>query len=136
MTIYRDSEQMYAVMTTLFDKVLADPDGKKELAKNRMIFRLDISEPAGVITVDSKGQAPTVAYGPNQAKANLVIHTKAEVLHQVCTKQMRLADAFFGRKMQVEGSIWGAKKLENLFHVIQKYYPAIVREQGIIQAQP
>ncbi len=135
MPLYRDSDQMYAVMTELFDKVLADPDGKKELAKNRIIFRLDISNPPGMITVDSKAQPATVAYGPNQAKANLIIHTKADVLHQVCTKEMRLADAFFGRKMQVEGSIWGAKKLEDLFHVIQKYYPSIVREQGIVQAQ-
>jgi putative sterol carrier protein len=129
MPIYQNSDEMYKVMTVLFSQVLADPAGDKELTKNPVIFRLDISDPTGVITIDSKAKPPAVAYGPNQAKADLVIHTKADVLHQVCMKELRLGEAFFGGKMKVDGSILRAKRLEGLFHVIQGLYPKIVRAQ-------
>jgi putative sterol carrier protein len=129
MPIYQNSDEMYKVMTVLFSQLLADPAGDKELTKNPLIFRLDISDPTGMITVDSKAKPPTVAYGPNQAKADLVIRTKADVLHRVCMKELRLGEAFFGGKMKVEGSILRAKRLEGLFHVIQGLYPKIVREQ-------
>ncbi len=131
MSIYRNSDEMYQVMTVLFTRLLADPAGNKELTKNPMIFRLDISDPSGMITVDSKAQPPAVAYGPNQARADLVIHTRADVLHQVCTKDLRLGEAFFGGKMKVDGSILRAKRLEGLFHCIQALYPQILREQNM-----
>jgi putative sterol carrier protein len=130
MPVYQNSDEMYKVMTAVFSQVLADPAGDAELTKNPVIFRLTISDPAGTITIDSKAKPPTVAYGLSQAKADLVIHTRADVLHQVCMKELRLGEAFFGGKMKVEGSILRAKRLEGLFHVIQALYPKIIREQN------
>ncbi len=108
--------------------MIADPEGLHELSSKKQVFLFDVSEPAMLITVNGKSQPPTWSHGRTESHVNLGIHTKMDVLHQVLLKEMRVRDAFFGGKMQVDGSIFTAKRLEGLFHVLQKHYPLVLKD--------
>jgi hypothetical protein len=131
MPVYKDTATLERVLSALFDRVLADPEGFRELSSKRLIFLLDISEPAMLITVNGKNQPPTWSHGRTESHINLGLHTRMDVLHQVLLKEMRLRDAFFGRKLEVDGSLFTARRLEGLFHVLQAHYPLVLKELQI-----
>jgi hypothetical protein len=116
------------VLSELFDRVIADPGGIKELSSKRMVFMLDIAEPTMLVTVNGRNKPPTWSHGRTESHVNRGIHTTMDVLHQVLLKEMRLRDAFFGNKMQVDGSLFTARRLEGLFHVLQAHYPAVLED--------
>jgi hypothetical protein len=131
MPVYKDVETLDRVLSELFDRVVADPVGLKELSSKGMVFLLDISEPAMLITVNGKSKPPAWSHGRTASHVNLGIHTKMDILHQVLLKEMRLRDAFFGGKMQVDGSLFTARRLEGLFHVLQAHYPVVLTDLQI-----
>jgi hypothetical protein len=136
MPVYKDTETLERALSELFDRVIADPEGLKELTSKRMVFLLDISEPAMLVTVNGKDKPPTWSHGRTETHVNLGIHTRMDILHQVLLKEMRLRDAFFGRKMQVDGSLFTARRLEGLFHVLQAHYPMVLKELQIELGDP
>jgi hypothetical protein len=128
MPVYRNTETLERALSELFNRVIADPEGIKELSSKRMVFLLDISEPSMLVTVNGKNRPPTWSHGRTETHVNLGLHTTMDVLHQVLLKEMRLRDAYFGRKMQVDGSLFSARRLEGLFHVLQAHYPLVIRD--------
>jgi hypothetical protein len=136
MSVYRDTATLEKALGELFDRAVTDPDGLKELSSKRMIFLLDISEPPTLITVNGKVQPPMWAHGRTENHVNLGIHTKMDVLHQVLLKEIRLRDAFFEHKIQVDGSLFTAKRLEGLFHVLQAHYPLVLQDLQIELGEP
>jgi hypothetical protein len=131
MPFFANSEALDGIMKELFRRVLADPSALRELARSGMLFRLDITDPRALVTVNGKVQPPVFTYGQAADRVDLAIHTPADVLHQVLLKQVRLRDAFFGGKMKIDGSILRARRLENLFHCLQDLYPGVLRDAGM-----
>ena len=136
MPVYQDTETLERALSELFDRVIVDPDGLKELSSKRMVFLLDISEPTMLLTVNGRNQPPTWSHGRTESHVNLGIHTKMDILHQVLLKEMRLRDAFFGHKMQVDGSLFTARRLEGLFHVLQAHYPLVLKDMQLQLGEP
>ncbi len=136
MPVYPDAATLERALSELFDRVVADPQGIKELTSKRMVFLLDITDPAMLVTVNGKAQPPTWTRGRTESHVNLGIHTRMDILHQVLLKEMRLRDAFFGNKMKVDGSLFTARRLEGLFHVLQAHYPAVLQELQLDLGQP
>ena len=128
MPVYKNTETLERALGELFDRLIADQEGLKELTSKRMVFLLDITEPSMLVTVNGKTTPPAWLHGRTESPVNLGIHTRMDVLHQVLLKEMRLRDAFFGRKMQVDGSLFTARRLEGLFHVLQALYPVVLND--------
>ncbi len=136
MPVYKDTETLERALSELFDRVIADPEGLRELSSKKQVFLFDVSEPPMVVTVNGRNQPPTWSHGRTESHVNLGIHTKMDVLHQVLLKEMRVRDAFFGHKIQVDGSIFTAKRLEGLFHVLQKHYPLVLKDLQLQLGEP
>jgi hypothetical protein len=131
MPVYQDAETLQRVLSELFDRVIADPEGLKELSSKKMVFVFDVIEPAMLVTVNGRSKPPTWSLGRAAGHVSLGIRTRMDILHQLLLKEMRVRDAFTGQKVQVDGSILSALRLEGLFHVLQKHYPAVLRDLGI-----
>lgn len=129
--LYKDTQTLERALSELFDRVVSDPEGLKEMSSKRMVFLLDISEPTMLVTVNGKSKPPTWSHGRTETHVNLGLHTTMDVLHQVLLKEMRLRDAYLGRKMQVDGSLFSARRLEGLFHVLQAHYPLVLKDLQI-----
>ena len=132
MPVYHDSDQVCAVMTDLFGRALNDPATLRELRSARMVLRLNITDPAAVVTVDAKSAAPRFQCGPSNARADLVLHTRMDVIHQVWLNQIKLKDAFFGGQIKVDGSLLRAMSLGGLFRQIEAMYPVVLRDRGML----
>ncbi len=132
MPVYHNSDQVCEVMTDLFSRALHDPATLRELHRARMVLRLNISDPAAVVTVNAKAPAPQFQCGPSNARADLVLHTRMDVIHQVWLNQIKLKDAFFGGQIKVDGSLLRAMSLGGLFRQIEAMYPVVLRERGML----
>ncbi len=133
MALYPDTETVCDVMTELFRRTMADPQAAHELRRAGMIFRLDITDPPAVITMDGKSNPPQFHCGPNGHRPDLIIRTPMNVLHQVWTSQIKLGDAFFGGKLKVQGSKLRAMSLGGVFRRIEVLYPAVLRDRGMLE---
>jgi hypothetical protein len=132
MPYYPDSETLNTVLNEMFQRTLSDPAALRDLKRSRMLFLLDISDPVAVVTVNSKAEPPSFKLGRTYSRPDLAIHTPMDVLHQVLLKEIRLREAYFGGSMKVDGSILQAKRLEDLFHHLQRIYPRVIRELNIM----
>jgi hypothetical protein len=119
-------------MTDLFGRAMNDPQTLRELRSARMVLRLDISDPPAMVTVDGKATTPQFQCGPSNAHADLVLHTRMDVIHQVWLNQIKLRDAFFSGQIQVDGSVLRAMSLGGLFRQIEAMYPTVLRDRGML----
>jgi hypothetical protein len=130
--VYQNSQQVCEVMTDLFGRAMNDPDTLRELRSARMVLRLDITDPSALVTVDGKTPTPHFQCGPSNAPADLILHTRMDVIHQVWLNQIKLKDAFFSGQIKVDGSVLRAMSLGGLFRQIEAMYPHVLRERGIL----
>jgi hypothetical protein len=131
MPYYPDSETLNSVLKEMFQRMLSDPSAVQDFKRSRMLFLLDISDPVAVVTVNSKAEPPHYKFGRSYSPPDLAIHTPMDVLHQVLLREMRLRDAYFGGSMKVDGSIFQAKRLEELFHHLQAAYPRVLQDLNL-----
>lgn len=133
MGFYQDSETVCAVMTDLFQRTLADHEAQIEMRRAAIVFRLDISDPPATLTFDSKVRPPQFFCGADGRRADLVIHTPMDVMHQVWLSQVKLSDAFFGGRIKLDGSMLRALSLGGLFRRVEALYPGVLRDHGLLQ---
>ncbi len=131
MPLYSSSDLVCQVMTDLFQRVMADPAAVQELRRGNMVFRINISDPAAIITCNGKTVPPEFVCGANGRRPDLIINTPMDVLHRVWTSDLKLGDAFFGGMLRVQGSKLRAMGLGGLFRRIEAIYPAVAREHGV-----
>ncbi len=132
MPLYSSSDLVCEVMTELFQRVMADPAAVQELRRSNMSFRINISDPAAVVTCNGKIVPPEFVCGSvDGRRPDLVINTPMDVLHRVWTSEMKLGDAFFGGMFRVQGSKLRAMGLGGLFRRIEAIYPTVARKHGV-----
>lgn len=137
MPYYPDSETLNRVLKEMFQRLLSELSAMQDLKRSRMLFVLDISNPITVVTVNSKAEPPSYKFGRSYSRPDLTIQTPMDILHQVLLKEMRLRDAYFGRSMKVNGSIFQARRLEGLFHHLQAVYPRVLQDLNLqLEALP
>ena len=136
MPYYPDSETLNRVLKEMFKRLLSEPSAMQDLKRSRLLFVLDISDPITVVTVNSKAEPPGYKFGRSNSRPDLIIQTPMDVLHQVLLREMRLRDAYFRRSMKVDGSIFQAKRLENLFHHLQAVYPRVLQDLNLQPEAP
>ena len=115
----------------MFQRMLSEPSAIQDIKRSRMLFMLEISDPITVVTVNSKAEPPSYKFGRSYSRPDLIIQTPMDVLHRVLLREMRLRDAYFGRKMKLDGSIFQAKRLEDIFHHLQAVYPSVLQDLNL-----
>ena len=70
--------------------------------------------------------------GVDGHRADLVIHTRMDVLHRVWMSEIKLRDAFFSGQCRLDGSMLRALSLGGVFRRIEALYPVLLRERKLI----
>jgi hypothetical protein len=132
MAFYADSQTLCEVMTELFRRVMANPTARRQVRRTKLVVRLVMSDPDFVLSVDGKSSPPGFTCNVSGASPDLVLHMKADVLHNIWLSEIRLRDAYWSGQIKVEGSLLSALALSNLFRHVEALYPSVLQDKGLL----
>jgi hypothetical protein len=136
MPYFKDSEQLYKCLGTLFDKVAHNPELGPKLGTAGLIIRFVYLDPAGQITVDTKNPPKdpntffTVYYGDNDLTPEVLMTMKADIGHTFWLGKVNLVNALTRRQIVAQGPIPKILKLLPVIQPTYKMYPEILQQLG------
>lgn len=132
MVVFSSSEQVYAVMNTLLNRIKEkDPKGAQRLVNSRLILRLRLRQPEAEITINARHNPLEFEYGKSALRPDLELDVPADALHYILTGQLRFSKVLGSGQLKLHGPVWRAFVLEDLLRHFQTLYPQVLREYGI-----
>ncbi|MCB0256351.1 MAG: SCP2 sterol-binding domain-containing protein [Anaerolineae bacterium] len=130
MAVFATSDDFYAVMQVIFDRLIADPGATKDFQSRKMIVRIKGTDPDVEIWLNGKTNPIQASIGPQPGRADLDLLLAVDLLHRILTDQESLRAAFMDGRLKVSGNVFRAMQLADLFRKIEAIYPDVMREQG------
>ena len=132
MAVFAASDDFYAVMQTIFERLIADPAATQDFQSRKMIVRIKGTDPSVELLLNGKTTPIQVSFGPQPGRADLELLIAVDLLHFILTDQESLRAAFMSGRMKVTGNVFRAMQLADLFRKIEAVYPDVMREQGYV----
>jgi hypothetical protein len=131
MAYFPTTQAFYVCMGALFDELQRNnPKATRGIERGRMTIRFSCHDPEGIINIDGGQRPPAVTYGPTWHAVDLDIGLSADTLHHIMLGQQGIRNAMSSNLMRVDGSIFKALTLADLFTQAQKIYPDIIAQYG------
>jgi len=130
MAVFAASDDFYAVMQTIFERLIADPTATQDFQSRKMMVRIKGTNPAVELLLNGKTTPIQVSFGPQPGRADLELVIAVDLLHGILTDQESLRAAFMSGRMKVTGNVFRAMQLADLFRKIEAIYPQVMHEQG------
>jgi hypothetical protein len=132
MATYKNSEQFYSTMRSLFDRVQEEkPDAAEDVKKSKLILRFSCQDPEAIILINGRRNDETVIFGQNKIRPEVDVLLKTDSLHNILLGDLGLARALASKDLKLRGPARKALALTDLFHECQTIYPEILRDQGL-----
>lgn len=77
MAFYQSTDQVYAVLGQLFDRMQKESNHLDQFAKSHLVIRINLADPLAEILVD--GRQPQIFYGARPGRADLELHMPADL---------------------------------------------------------
>lgn len=133
MSFYANSEQVYACMGTLFERVLHErPQVAQAILTLRLVIRLRCTSPAADFTVNGRQHPVQATCGPSPLRPDLDISLSADTLHAILMDQLSIKKALAGGQLRVKGPLWKTGALVELLQQGRAFYPLVLQEQHLI----
>ena len=132
MTFFYNSEQIYGIMQSLFERMSAlTPDPVDALVSSRMAVCINLTEPDAQITINGRKRPVSIDYGSSNGRVDLEIGMKAETLHLILLDEYSIKQGFSNGELKVRGPIWKALSFADIFQKGRAYYPQVIKEYGL-----
>lgn len=131
MPYFESSEDFYATMTTLFERIRDhQPNPVDTLVENKIHIRFKVRKPSAEITINARRKPVEVSFGNNvKGRPELNIELEADTLHSILLDELSLKKAIADRQVKVMGPVWKTLPLADIFHQGRKVYPQILSER-------
>jgi len=130
--VYRDSEQLYAILSELFNEIgKASPDAQETIRQTRMNFTLMLRNPDAVVSIKGKENPVVIEFNKDPHNADIEVEIPAHLYHFIMLGKLPLKKIFMSGDVKIKGPFWKALKLESIFHSGQKIYPEIARKHNL-----
>lgn len=130
MAVFATSDDFYAVMQIIFERLIADTAATRDFQSRKMVVRIRGTNPSVELLLNGKPTPIQVSFGPQPGRADLELLMAVDLLHGILTDQQSLKAAFMDGRMKVGGNIFRALQLTDLFHKIEAIYTDVMREHG------
>jgi len=131
MAIFQSEQQLYTVLQSVFEAVVATPANIESFTRSNLVIRMQTEDPVAEILLDGRQPPLEVFYGPRPGKANLEVTLNADLLHQIWMGAESASEAFFGGRIKTKGNLLKAMQLLDLFRECEAVYPAIAAEHDL-----
>ena len=132
MAVFSDSALFYTTLQTLFARIeQIDTNVIDDLLSTRMVFRIDVSNPSALITINGRTKPLQIDYGPSKSRPDLTLSTSADTLHLILSDSLSVKQAYLNKEIMVRGPFWKIMPLVKVFEISRQIYPQIVAENGL-----
>ncbi len=128
MTVFKDSEQMQAMLKDLWTHVIKETDVGPKLKEYDVNYKFVINEPNGFVYVDAD-QVLTGAEANREAV--ITMELSGDTVHQFWLKQLKLPVALATRKVKTKGPIPKVLKMLPYLKSVHDSYPEYCAKHGI-----
>ncbi len=135
MSVFQSSEQFYAVMREVFDKVAEDPERTKAFTRSKLVIRMKTTHPDAEILIDGRHTPFEIFYGHRPGNADVEVMLSASLLHEIWLGHASTRDSFFNGKIRTRGNLLKMMQLTGLFNECEKVYPDVARRHGLTVAR-
>ncbi len=131
MSVYTDSEQLYAYLRALFALIAErNPGAADAVLSSRLVIRLRCTEPEAEITLNARQRPLETTFGPTRLRPTLDVGLASDTLHAIMLGELQLKKAVAGGLLEVRGPVWKVTALADLFRQAQELYSGLLRERG------
>lgn len=127
MAVYKDTAQMYEVLTELWTALLDHPENGPKIRQYQLKVKYNLSSPDGVLWVTPDG----VKTGDQEIKADVEMTLAADTAHKFWLKQVSLPVALAKRLIISKGSLDKVMKLLPLLGPNYENYPKLCDKYGL-----
>ena len=129
MSYFKDENQLYKVMQTLFDHMSdITPDPVDALVSSRMNIRINLTDPTAIINIYGRRRPVSIDYGTSNGRADLEIGMTADTLHLILLDKYSIKTGFSNGELKVRGPIWKALSLVDIFQSGRTFYPQVLKD--------
>jgi 2-oxoisovalerate dehydrogenase E1 component len=130
MTVFRDTQHLYKVLGTLFERVIAEPNIHQALVKSGILVQFTFEEPEGKILLDLRKSPISVIYDPAGYQPDVEFIQSGDNAHQFWLGELSLTSAVATRKVIAKGSVPKAVALLPAIQPVFSLYPEMLRDIG------
>lgn len=128
MTVFENTEKMYAVLGKLFETLFADPETGPKFIESKIIIKFNITEPSGMIWLTDEGK---VICGPADIKPTIEMTLSGDTCHLFWLQQISLPIALAKAKIKAKGPMPKVLKLLPMLKPAYAAYPEIAKANGL-----
>lgn len=133
MAFFQSSDQFYAAVQALFDRLEQENPGAADaVMEAKLLISLHCSEPEAAILINGRRRPATVTFGTNRVRPEVSVELKTDTLHQILLGELTLSKALSAKQLKVRGPAWKTRALAGLFNQAQSIYPKVLEEQGLL----
>ncbi len=128
MTVFKDTDQMYAMLEDLWNFVIKETECGPKMKEYEVNYKFIMKEPDGYLFVDHD----KVITG-DEAKQDAVItmELSGDTVHKFWLKQIKLPVALATRKIKSKGPIPKVLKMLPYLKPVYEHYPRFCEKHGI-----
>lgn len=135
MPVFANSDELKHVMSTLWNRIKADPGMSAQLLRSRLIVRFTYREPEGILTIDaSDGQEIRIEWGETGKKPVIEMLMKADVAHEFWMGRTSIPVAIITGKMVSRGPTPKALALLPVIRPAFRFYIEIMSDIAVTTA--
>lgn len=131
MPTFESTDQLYSVMSALFDRIRNDPAIADGLLEGEMVVRFHWKEPDGEATIDLRTSPIQFTMGPSELEADVEMIQTADVAHRFWLGNLNVPQAIATRKVVSKGSVPKALKLLPAVRPAFEIYREVLEVQGL-----
>lgn len=132
MAVYKDSEQLYVILKSLFTFIKDDdPESVKSVSSAHLIIRLHFKQPEAEVWINGRKNPVTADYCSSSLRPDLDVELSADAFHQIMLGTLPLGKALASGQMKVRGPVYKSFVLQDIFHRGQAIYPQLAEKSGI-----
>ena len=136
MPVFRDTDHLYHVLGTLFERVRAEPEVANRLLEGNLVVRFRFTDPEGMATVDLRRAPIAYTLGESDLEPDVEMIQSGDTAHQFWMGQLNVARAIATRKVVSRGSVPKALALLPAVKPAFEIYPQVLRELGYGEMVP
>jgi len=130
MPVFRDTDHLYQVLGTLFERVSTEPAIVERLVEGNLVVRFRFSDPEGAVTVDLRRAPIHYTLGESDLAADVEMIQSGDTAHQFWLGQLNVARAIATRKVISRGSVPKALALLPAVKPVFEIYPQVLQGLG------
>ncbi len=130
MGVFRSTEDLYAVMGALFERLKQDAPLAERLLEGNLVVRFRWRNPEGEATIDLRRAPITYTFGPCDLQPDVEMIQDADVAHLFWLGKLNVPRAIASRQVIAKGSVPKALKLLPAIQPAFAVYRQVLIESG------